>query len=320
MSVLFQGKLIENLSFGHLLQIGGRAENKDSWLSISLALGGCGEVEMFDIPFHMLVDVANEKIEFKQLLNGQWLEVDSEEFETEKFRQHFSVTIAVDEKKFYVAINGESLTFVRYTGPQMKLAYLMIDGNLITLNQVDHRKYFALTWPPAQICQGKDGLDFTHDIPCPLQPGNIMVLTMKLLGKADGWLRINFHNATNSKRIEVHINLRFNLRQIIRNSKLPKKNPDVVEWGDEETKGDFPFDDISKPFKLALGFTKKSVKMAKDGIFLFKYGYRTAHVLPRLTGAKITGQYGMIARVLGVEHLLSDNPKCKGFEQYSDSS
>ncbi|XP_061394911.1 uncharacterized protein LOC133330491 [Musca vetustissima] len=323
MSVLFQSKLIENLSLGHLLQIGGKAENDESWFSISLAMGKSTETEVVDVPFQILVDVAKKTIEFKQRLDGQWLEAHSEEeYDTQIFRQHFHVTIAVDERKIYAGINGQNLNFIRCKKMStMKLSHLTIEGNLITLNQVDHRKYFTTTWPPAQICE-KDNLQFSHDIPCRLQAGNIMVVTMKYMGRMDGWFRMDFRHAENIKRIEVHINVRFNMRKIIRNSKLPVKkhniNPDMLEWGHEETNGLFPFDDVTKPFRLALTFTPKSVKMAKDGVYLFKYRYRTSHVLPWLTGLKIKGQYGMNVRVLGIDHLLSDNPKCKGFEQYSD--
>ncbi|XP_061394913.1 uncharacterized protein LOC133330492 [Musca vetustissima] len=309
MSVLFQSKLIENLSFGHLLQLGGKAENDESWFSISLAMGKSTETEIVDVPFHILVDVAKNKIEFKQRLDGQWLDVDcEEEYDTQIFRQHFHVTIAVDERKFYVGINGHSLNIIRCMNMStMKLSNLTIEGNLITLNQVDHRKYFTATWPPVQICE-KNRLQFSHDIPCRIQPGHIMVVTMKLLGRMDGWFKMDFRHAENIKRIEVHISVRFNLKKIIRNSKLPannhKKNPDMVEWGDEEIDGSFPFDDVTKPFRLALAFTPKSVKMAKDGVYLFKYGYRTPHVLPWLTGLKIKGQHDPEAALVLLKFLV----------------
>ncbi|XP_073819589.1 32 kDa beta-galactoside-binding lectin-like [Musca autumnalis] len=320
MSALFQGKLIENLSFGHLLQIGGKAESEESWFSISLSMGKCSETETFDTPFHMLVDVGNEKIIFKRF-DGQWVEVDSEEYETEKFRQNFRITIAVDENKFYVGINEESFSFVAYKALLTKLSHIRIDGNFMTLKQVDHRKYFSAAWPTVQIAED-NSLHFSHDIPCRWQPGNVMVVTMKLLGKMDGWFKMDFRNSENFKRIEVHINVRFNIKKIIRNSKLPTKksenNPAMLEWGDEETKGSFPFDVESKPFRLAFGFTNTSLKMAKDGVYLFKYKYRTENLLLFLTGIKIEGQKGMIVRVLGIDNLLCDHPKCHGFERYSE--
>ncbi|XP_073831846.1 32 kDa beta-galactoside-binding lectin-like [Musca autumnalis] len=319
MSVLFQGKLIENLTFGHLLQIGGKAKSEESWFCISLTMGKCTGTETFDIPFHMQVDVRNREIILKRF-DGQWWDVDSEEYETEKFCQNFHITIAVDENKFYVAINDKPFSFVAYKAPLTKISHIRLDGNLMTLKQLDHRKYFSERWPPVQIAED-NRLHFSHDIPCRWQPGNVMVVTMKLLGNMNGWFRIDFRNSENFKRIEIHINVRFNEMTIVRNSKLPtknpEKNPDMTEWSYEERRGSFPFDRESKPFRLALAFTDTYLKMAKDGVFLFNYKFRSEKILPFLMGMKIEGQKGMILRVLAIDHLLCDHPECEGFEKYS---
>lgn len=58
--------------------------------------------------------------------------------------------------------------------------------------------------------------------------------------------------------------------------------------------------------------------MAKDGIFLFDYAFRTPNVLSDIVGVKIFGIDGVALRVSSVDHFRLDDPLCEGFEKLSD--
>ncbi|XP_013104033.1 32 kDa beta-galactoside-binding lectin lec-3-like [Stomoxys calcitrans] len=321
MAVLFEGKLIQNLEFGHILEIGGKADNEESWFSISLATGKCSSKADFscDIGFQMTTNPLEEKILFKQLINMQTQEVDDIDFDPAEFRQYFKILITMDEQKFHVSINRQSVTFVRYCLPLNALSTLKIEGHLMVIKQVDHRKYFPTPWPLIQISD--DNLMFSQDLPITLQAGHVMVMTMKLLGKTNGRFNLNFPHGDNNKSLVAHISVRFDRRTIVRNAKLPlmTSNPYRLQYGIEETLCDFPFDDLSKPFKLAVGFTPNSLKMAKDGIFLFEFAFRSSHVLSSITGLKILGLNGMRVRLYALDHFHLDDVQCQGFESYSDT-
>lgn len=89
-------------------------------------------------------------------------------------------------------------------------------------------------------------------------------------------------------------------------------------YGSEEvTKNKFPFDFVPKTFKLTVAFTANSLKLAKDGGFLFSYKFRTPNVLYDLSGVKIMGINDMIVQVCGIDHFRMEDLSCKGFERYS---
>lgn len=71
-------------------------------------------------------------------------------------------------------------------------------------------------------------------------------------------------------------------------------------------------------FKLATAFTESSVRIAKDGVFLFDYKFRTRKVLPQISSVTILGLHGMTVRVSEVDHFQMNDPFCDGFEHYSD--
>lgn len=187
--------------------------------SISLATGRCNGVEQFDIGFQMLVNLSDEQVVFKQQLNMVWLEVDRENFDTAVFRHPFRILIVLDETKYLIAVNGESQWRMRYGLPVQKLNSLKIEGHLMAIKQVHHRKYFPYTWPMLQLPE--DHLHFSHDIPVSFESGHVMVILMKLQGKIDGRFNIDFRNLKHIEEIEVHFSIRFHSRTIVRNSMLP---------------------------------------------------------------------------------------------------
>ncbi|XP_013104026.2 uncharacterized protein LOC106084697 [Stomoxys calcitrans] len=321
MSAVFQGKLAENLDFGHILEIGGQAEEDGSWFSISLATGRFHERDDIDIGLHILISPNRDTIVIKQQINDTWSEVHKDnEYEAEVFLKPFKFILIMDESKFHIGVNGDPFMFVRYGIPVQEINTLKINGHLAAISQVDHRRYYPSPWPPVQLTE--DRVHFSHDIPVSFQPGHVMVIMVKLRGDNKGRLLMHFRNAWNPKRQEVHISMRFDKKKVIRNSKLPTKNKnDIAEkmvFGSEESKGHFPFDDFSPPFKIAVAFTETHYRMAKDGQFLFDYAFRTPNVLSDIVGVKIFGIDGIVVRVSSIDHFRLDDPNCEGFEKYSE--
>ncbi|XP_075145988.1 32 kDa beta-galactoside-binding lectin lec-3-like [Haematobia irritans] len=320
MSASFQGKLVENLDFGHILEIGAQAEVDGSWFSISLATGRYNESDGIDVALHILVNPHHDSIVIKQQIQDEWSEVArDDDYEGEIFLKPFKVNLIMDESKFHISINGKPLMFVPYGIPIKNVNTLKITGNLVSITQVDHRKYFPSPWPPIQLSE--DRVHFSHDIPVSFQPGHVMVIMAKLHGDTKGRFIMHFRNAWNSKRQEVHVSMRFDKKKVIRNSKLPTQNkkdkPEKMVFGSEEKKGHFPFENFSMPFKVAVAFTATHFRMAKDGVFLFDYALRTPNVLPDIVGVKIFGIDGVTLRVTSIDHFRLDDPQCEGFENYS---
>uniref|UniRef100_A0A1I8N7R1 Galectin n=1 Tax=Musca domestica TaxID=7370 RepID=A0A1I8N7R1_MUSDO len=320
MSAVFQGKLAENLGFGHILEIGAQVEAEGSWFSISLATGRFQERDNIDIGLHMIVNTQHEKIMLKQQIDGNWLEVADKEYNTDEFHQPFKINLIMDEQKFHISINGNPLMFVEYKVAIEDLNTLKINGHLAQITQIDHRKYFPRPWPPVQLAERR--VHFSHDIPIAFQPGHVMVIMVKLRGDTKGRFIMHFRNAMNLKRQEVHISMRFDKKKVIRNSKLPTRNkkdiPEKMVFGSEEKDGHFPFEDFSTPFKIAVAFTETHFRMAKDGTYLFDYALRTPDVLTNISGVKIFGIDGVTVRVSSIDHFHLDDASCEGFEKLSD--
>ncbi|XP_073819787.1 galectin-8-like isoform X1 [Musca autumnalis] len=321
MSAIFQGKLADNLKFGHILEIGAEVEEDGSWFSISLATGRFQERDIIDIGLHMVVNTQYDAIIVKQQVNENWLEVATKEYETEELMKRFKINLIMAEDKFHISINGKPLMFVKYQVPLEELNTLKIMGNLSQIYQIDHRKYFPRAWPPVQLTQQR--VHFSHDMPVAFKPGHVMVIMIKLRGDSKGRFMLHFLNAHNIKRQEVHISMRFDTKYVIRTSKLPttniNDNPEKMVFGAEEKEKDgrFPFENFSTPFKIAVGFTDTHLRVAKDGKFLFDYALRTPNVLSNISGVKIIGIDGVTVRVSSIDHFFLKNPSCKGFQKLS---
>ncbi|XP_073819799.1 uncharacterized protein [Musca autumnalis] len=319
MSAVFQGKLAENLKFGHILEIGAEVEADGSWFSISLATGRYQERDIIDIGLHMLVNTQHETIIVKQQVDKKWLEVATKEHDIEEFMKRFKINLIMDVDKFHISINGKPFMFVQYQVALEELNTLKLMGHLSQINQIDHRQYFPRPWPPVQLSEKR--VDFSHDIPIAFKPGHVMVIMVKLRGDTKGRFVMHFRNALNIKRQEVHISMRFDKKKVIRNSKLPtqskKDNPEKMVFGTEEKDGHFPFEDFSTPFKIAVAFTDTHFRMAKDGTFLFDYALRTPNVLSDISGVKIFGIEGVMVRVSAIDHFYLEDPMCEGFENLS---
>uniref|UniRef100_A0A1I8M4B1 Galectin n=1 Tax=Musca domestica TaxID=7370 RepID=A0A1I8M4B1_MUSDO len=322
MPTVFQGKLSENLKFGHILEISGQAEENGYWFSISLAADRFTESddEVF-IGLRMSIYLQEDLIVFKQRHHGEWKNLASENFLNRLFYQRFHINMTFDEKKIYISVNNRKLLHLPHSAMAKDLNTLQITGELKTLRQIDHRKYFPIIWPPISYVESR--LEFSHDIPSSFQPGHVMAVTLNLSGNRNGRFHLHFCNIHNSKRQEIHISVRFDTRKIVRTSKLPVQYVDEevdleqLEYGIEEIHGDFPFDRFPAITKFAFGFTPTSLLLAKDGRFLFDYHFRTLNVLPQLSGLKVLSLYGMKVHVKDIEHFKMSEAQCGGFEVYS---
>uniref|UniRef100_A0A1I8Q7Y1 Galectin n=1 Tax=Stomoxys calcitrans TaxID=35570 RepID=A0A1I8Q7Y1_STOCA len=321
MSAIYQGNLLEHLQFGRLLEVGAKALDQGSWFSISLASSSFNEGDpSVDIGLRLSVYLNENLVVFKQQSHGEWLKAMSQEYPTALFRQNFKITFVMDEKQFHIGVNEFKLGSANYVLGMRPLRHIKITGDLLAVQQISHRKYFPLPWPQVQFAE--EHLDFSHDVPESFKAGHVMVVTMKLLGKLKGRFHMHFRNARNYKRQEVHISVRFDSKQIVRTSKLPAKDKqqqnDKLEYGPEEAHGIFPFDLYPMSFKLAFAFTESSLKMAKDGVYVFDYRYRTPNVLALLSSFTVLGVQGMMVKVLSIDHIRMDDPLCEEFERYSD--
>ncbi|XP_075165948.1 uncharacterized protein LOC142238237 [Haematobia irritans] len=322
MSTVFQGKFLENLKFGHLLEIGTKATENGSWFNISLATAKFNEGDFVDIGLRVSVYLKENLIVFKRQKHGEWLKPMSQEFPTNIFRKQFKIIFVMDEKCFHIAINDIKLITVDYIFDIEKLTIVKITGDLFAIKLMNHRKYFPIPWPPVQYFD--DRLNFSHDVPGSFRPGHIMVITMKLWGKLKGRFHMHFRNAKNCKRQEVHISVRFDSKTIVRTSKLPAidvigdESVEKMEYGPEECDGIFPFDIFPMTFKFAFGFTENSLRLAKDGVHLFDFRFRTPKVLPDLAGITILGLQGMIVNVRYIDHIQGEDPLCQEYERYSE--
>lgn len=88
-------------------------------------------------------------------------------------------------------------------------------------------------------------------------------------------------------------------------------------FGVEECLNGFPFADLSKPFKLAIAFTKSTFKIAKNGEFLCDYKYRTPNVVDDIMGLKMFGINDLKTHVFSVDHMLLTGDECSDFVKCS---
>ncbi|XP_065354608.1 uncharacterized protein LOC135949077 [Calliphora vicina] len=315
MSALFQTTLVQHLEFGQNLVIKAQAEPDATWFNFSLTTAKMGNTPYVDIGLHMLVSVNEGVIVFKQCLKDNWKYLKLIEFDTAQFLGVFSINIILDEQNYHIGINNEPCIYIKYGIPPKRLNNLRINGHLQKIKQVDHRKHFPYLWPPIQLPE--NFVDFSNEQPIPFVCNQVMVLKVKLSGNSKGRFIIQFRNVWEIVREELHMSIRFETKKIVCNSKLPKGNGDDLEYGKEEYVKDFPFDDFSKTFKLAIAFTESSFKIAKNGALICDYAYRTPGVLKDLMGVKMFGSGGLNVRVCSIDHVLLNEIQCKDFATYS---
>lgn len=91
----------------------------------------------------------------------------------------------------------------------------------------------------------------------------------------------------------------------------------IFSYGKEESDNYFPFDNFSKPFKLAIAFTETHFKIAKNGAIICEYAYRTPNVYKDLMGVKMFGVNGLNISVNTIDHILLNEQQCSDFATYS---
>ncbi|KAI8124382.1 Galectin-3 [Lucilia cuprina] len=315
MGSLFQTTLVQHLEFGQNLVIKAKAEEDATWFNISLTTGKLENIPHIDIGLHMLVSVTEGVIVFKQCVKDNWKYLKLIEYDTSNFLTVFTINIIMDEQNYHIGVNNEPCIYVKYGILPKRLNTLKINGHLEKVLQVDHRKHFPYLWPPIQLPE--TFVDFSNELPIPFRCNQVMVLKVKLSGNSKGRLVIQFRNVWEVCREELHMSIRFGAKRIVWNSKLPKENSEDLEYGKEEYDNCFPFEVFSKPFKLAIAFTEKSFKIAKNGAHIYEYAYRTPDVLKDLMGVKMFGTDGVNIRVCSVDHIFLNETQCLDYATYS---
>ncbi|KAM7361016.1 uncharacterized protein ACRADG_009232 [Cochliomyia hominivorax] len=318
MSSLFQTTLLKNLEFGQNLVIKAEAEKDATWFHISLTTGKLDLSPFVDVGLHMLVSLNKNAIAFKQCLKDKWKDLKLIEYDTSVFLNVFTINIIFDEENYHIGVNNEPCIYVKYGIPPQRLTTVKINGHLQRIQQFDHRQHFPFLWPPAQLHE--NFLDFSNEQPIPFVCNQVMIIKMKLSGdSAKGRLILQFRNVWDVKREELHMSVRFDKKCIVNNSKLPIKggNGDDLEYGREECQNSFPFDNFSKPFKFAIGFTETCFKIAKNGAVICEYAYRTPDVLKDLMGVKLFGTNGLNVKVCSIDHIVLHEDQFKDFATFS---
>uniref|UniRef100_A0A1I8N423 Galectin n=1 Tax=Musca domestica TaxID=7370 RepID=A0A1I8N423_MUSDO len=313
-SQVFRSNFAEHLRFGHCFEICGKAKEGAKSFHISLGTDTLASEENFKIGLHFVADFEANQIILRKFLNQKWCEEECYDCETSQFFQEFRIYIALADGKFHLSINGQALACYNYSIRLSLLTVINITGDLEYIRQMDHRKYFPYIWPPIQILE--DRLQFSADVPMPFESGNVMCISAHLEGNENGRFIVHLRNIWDMERQELHLSVRFDTRTVVRTSKTIVEEEhysfDLEDAGDIE----FPFAEFSAPFKLAFGFVENSVKIAKDGVALCQFVFRTPNVLPFVGGLKIFGIDGVHVKVSEIEYTKLD-ASCTDFENLS---
>ncbi|XP_073819804.1 32 kDa beta-galactoside-binding lectin-like [Musca autumnalis] len=308
---VFHSNFAEHLRFGHCFEICGKAKDGAKRFHISL----CTEPgENRKIGLHFVADFETNQIMLGKFLNNDWCEEEFFDYETSQLLEEFKLYIALADGKFHLSLNGVALASYSYSTRLSLLTEIDIMGDLEYLRQMDHRKYFPYIWPPIQIVE--DRIQFSSDVPMPFEPGHVMIISAHLDGNENGRFIVHLRNIWDMERQELHLSVRFDTRTVVRTSKTIPEDEHYCFDKEDEDSFEFPFEDFFKPFKLAFAFMDNELKIAKDGLFLCRFEFRTLNVVPFVGGLKIFGIDGVQVKVNELEHIKT-NPMCSDFETYS---
>uniref|UniRef100_A0A1I8PWN2 Galectin n=1 Tax=Stomoxys calcitrans TaxID=35570 RepID=A0A1I8PWN2_STOCA len=310
---VFRGNFAEPLRFGHCLEICAKAQEGGIRFSLSLSTDDTSTTVNFEIDLLIVVNLQQDQITCKKFLNNEWLDTESASLGTADLFREFKIYIIMADGKFHISINGQPVTTSKYRLRLSQLNFVEISGDLEYVRQMDHRKYFPHPWPPIQMLE--DRLHFSGDVPMAIKPGHVMVVSAQLLGNELGRFIVHLRDVFDMDRQELHLSVRFDTKSVIRTAKnIPHE--EHYDFDIEDTDGAFPFQDFYQPFKLAFAFLANEVKIAKDGIFLYSFSFRTPNVLPVVGGLKIFGINDVVVKVNELKHFKM-NHLCEHFEYSS---
>uniref|UniRef100_A0A1I8N2D1 Galectin n=1 Tax=Musca domestica TaxID=7370 RepID=A0A1I8N2D1_MUSDO len=312
--IVFRCNFAEHLRFGHVLELSGRAKKEAKRFLINLKAGEATADDDSNIGLQISVNFLKDMILFKKYINGEWCDEESKGFDTSQFTKEFRIYIVMADEKFHISINNALEISYKYRLRLGLLTQLEIDGDLETVCQVDHRKYFPVVWPPIQVFEER--LHFSGDVPMPFKVGHVMVIGAELSGSENGSFIVHLRNINDVEMQEFHLRVAFKNRRLCWNTKtIP--NGEHFRFGEEHELDRFPFEEFLQPFKLAFAFGENELKLAKDGVFLFSISYRSPDILPLIGGLKIFGLDGLNVRVAELQHVQMEDVSCAGFENYS---
>ena len=200
--------LLGSLEVGHTLVIGGRLKNDCKNFKINFTNGGV------DFPLTIFVNARVKEIVMNSFLDSQWRE--SMRFDLPSLDGNdFKFYILATEEKLHIALNDLHLCAYAHQTSVDSIRSVRITGDLVRVNQVNHRRIYPSAWPLRQEKIEKSA--FSGEIPFEFFPGVVIVMTMQVTGSSKGSFYIAFHDRS-TKRQLFHFNPRFADKLIIVNS------------------------------------------------------------------------------------------------------
>lgn len=311
----FTGNLAHHLEFGHSLVIVAKTIDGASRFHISLCTSKTSTNPSCDVGLRLTCHFREDNIIRNSRQNGTWGEEETNIHLDEYTARNpivsgdfFMIYIFANEDKFHISINSKPFCTFPYRIPLESIRTLEIRDHIQTIKQIDHRTVFPIPWPA--IHASDFGKCFSNDIPILFSPGHVIVITARCFDNKKGQFIIKF-TESDTKREELHFNVRFDQKAVVRNS-MNKS----FEFGPEERHGGFPFT-FNQQFTLAIAFTEHEFMFAIDGRPYCSFAYRTQHALQNLVGFKITCLNGLRMDVTQVDHVQMGDVTCRGFESYS---
>lgn len=216
---------------------------------------------------------------------------------------------------FIVSVNEQPFCTYAFRLPLDDVRALVVQGDLQTVTQIDHRRVFPVARPTLTAIADVARLEFSNDMPVGYMAGHIIVLTAMPYGHPNGWFEMRFMDASGRRQL-FHFNVRFDDRgyggTVVRNAQTEE-----LRWlNDEERHGGFPFV-LNEQFTMAVAFGKKELRVAIGGVEFCTFAYRRKDQLKAMGGLKVYGSFGGHLEVTALDHVTGGASDCVGYEQCS---
>ena len=192
-----------------------------------------------DIGLRISCYFRNDIIVRNARINGQWGNEEIKNIHGESLPnpivsgEFFMIYILACEDKFHISINSRPFCTFNYRMPLEALRAIEIRDQIQVIKQVDHRAIFPNPWPAIHASDYFKA--FSNDIPILFRwvfvggdfvlnvnifscnsPGHLMVMTARCFNNKKGQFIIKFMD-TDTKREELHFNVRFDQKVVVRN-------------------------------------------------------------------------------------------------------
>lgn len=127
----------------------------------------------------------------------------------------FQFYILVGDDRFHVAINGSPYCTYPFRTAIEDIRAITVDKDVQEIYQIDHRQAYPSPYPLIQVSDPRT--TFSNDIPKPMVPGHVTVITAIPFGSAKGFFKLRFCEG-DTKKQALHFNARFDSKVLVRNS------------------------------------------------------------------------------------------------------